>query len=247
MYRLSEMTMESVARLVQDNDRVVGLLPVGSVEPHGPHLPLGTDTMISEGAIEHAVSLLEKEGIVSLVAPSIPYGVTECASGFCGAISMSSQTLTSFVREVVGALLNTGVMHVCVVNNHLEPAHDQSLQSAIAAYPANAASVACPLRKRWARMLTEEFQSGACHAGRYETSIVLATNPGFVTEVYSQLPEVPVSLSDKLSEGITSFREMGLDQAYAGAPAEATKEEGSKTLDILALMIVSHVRESLGC
>ncbi|MBL4633622.1 MAG: creatininase family protein, partial [Kofleriaceae bacterium] len=61
---------------------LVVLLPVGSVEPHGPHMSLATDTVISVGAAEHASLLLEKEKLVPVIAPPIPYGVTDCAAAF---------------------------------------------------------------------------------------------------------------------------------------------------------------------
>jgi len=81
-------------------------------------------------------------------------------------------------------------------------------------------SVACPLTRRWARTLSAEFKSGACHAGQYETAIVLAAAPGLVDEAArAGLPEVPVSLSERIGAGVTSFAAMGLDRAYAGAPA----------------------------
>jgi creatinine amidohydrolase len=108
------------------------------------------------------------------------------------------------------------------------------------------ASVACPLARRWARTLSAEFKSGACHAGRYETSIVLAQAPTLVDmDTARALPEVPVSLSDKLRAGISDFAEMGLTRAYAGAPAEADAGEGAAMLDRLAAMIAGEVLEAL--
>ena len=109
------------------------------------------------------------------------------------------------------------------------------------------ASVACPLTKRWARTLSDEFKSGACHAGRYETSIMLAASPDLVDdEVRAELPEVPVSMSDKLKAGVTDFIDMGLSHAYAGSPAEATADHGNDMLALLATMIKTEVLEALG-
>jgi creatinine amidohydrolase len=106
--------------------------------------------------------------------------------------------------------------------------------------------VACPVTKRWARTLSDEFRSGACHAGCYETSIVMATRPELVKEdVRTTLPEVPISLSDKLKAGVTDFTGMGLARAYSGSPADATLGHGDEQLDLLALMITTEIFEAL--
>ncbi len=221
---------------------LVGLLPVGSVEPHGPHLPLGTDSLISEAACEAAEAGLSRF-CVPVRAPTVPYGVTECARGFAGAVSVPGEVLTAYLRAVIGGLLGEGFVFICVVNNHLEPAHDAAVRAAVTGM---AAGVACPLSRRWGRTLSAEFKHGSCHAGRYESSLILASDPGLVDmEAMRGLPAVPISLAEKLRAGIADFQTMGLDRAYAGSPAEATAEEGRELLGKLAEMIVAEVREGL--
>jgi len=96
------------------------------------------------------------------------------------------------------------------VNNHLEPEHDAAVRAALAGLAAGRASVACPLTRRWARTLSAEFKSGACHAGRYETSLILAAAPGAVDrDAAAALPEIVVSLSEGIKAGKTGFRAMG--------------------------------------
>ncbi len=243
--RLGELTSPAVAALVAGARPVVALLPVGSTEPHGPHLPLATDVIISDAACARAVAALDAAGVTAVVAPAVPYGVTECARGFAGAVSVPAAALTAFLAAVADGLLAQGLRHVCLVNNHLEPAHDAAVR-AVAAGREGRVSVACPLTRRWARTLSAEFKSGACHAGRYETSIVLAATPGLVDDAArAGLPEVPVSLSAQLAAGVTTFAAMGLDRAYAGAPAAATAAEGDEQLARLTEMIVATVGEAL--
>ena len=241
--RLGELTTVELAALVAGPRPVIALLPVGSTEPHGPHLPLATDVLISEAACARAVAGLAAAGVVALIAPAVPYGVTECASGFAGAVTVPGPTLTAFLAAVVDGLLAQGLRHVCLVNNHLEPAHDAAVRAV--ARPGTV-SVACPLTRRWARTLSAEFKSGACHAGRYETSLVLASDPALVDDaVRATLPAVPVSLSQQLAAGVTTFAAMGMDAAYAGTPAEATAAEGAELADRLATMVVTEVLEAL--
>ena len=246
-YDIEKLTTEDFASLVQGEMPVVVMIPVGSVEPHGPHLSLATDMVISHSAAIRAAKILEHEGLIPLIAPSVPYGVTECAKAFKGAISVSSDALTAYLLSAVEGFLANDVEHVCLINNHLEPAHDSAVRAAIADIEPGKASVACPLTKRWARTLSDEFKSGACHAGRYETSIMLAVRPDLVNDdARSQLPEVPISLSDKLKSGVTDFVEMGLKRAYSGTPAQATEKEGNDMLDRLAEMIAAVILEALG-
>ena len=86
MRRLAELTYDEVAAACAAGD-AVAIVPVGSVEPHGPHLPLDTDTTISETCAARAARELEAKGVATVIAPSVPYGVTEYARGFAGAIA----------------------------------------------------------------------------------------------------------------------------------------------------------------
>jgi creatinine amidohydrolase len=241
---LGEMTTEEVRALL-GRPPTAALVPVGSVEPHGPHLPLATDTLIGETAALRACEALAARGIEAVVAPSVPYGVTDFAEGFAGALSVPAEVLTAMLRAIVTRLRTEGFTYVCLVNNHLEPAHDAAVRAAVAGLDGRA-SVACPLSRRWARTLSDEFKSGACHAGEYETSLLLAAAPGAVDRVAAAaLPALSTSLSDGIKAGQTSFRAMGLDRAYTGAPARATARAGEEMLDRLATMIVTEVMEAL--
>lgn len=240
------LTSEGLRALLSGPSPCVALLPVGSVEPHGPHLPLGTDTTISAASAERAAVMLRARGLNAVLAPAVPYGVTRFAEGFAGAVSVAPEALSAYVKAVTEGLLAAGFSHVCVINNHLEPEHDAAVRGSIAGLPRGRASVASPLTRRWARTLSPEFKSGACHAGRYETSIVLCASPGSVDkEAARALPDVAISLSDGIREGRSSFRAMGMDRAYTGAPREASAEEGSEMLDRLAEMIVTEIEECI--
>jgi len=244
---LARHTTASLYSLLDGKKPVVALVPVGSTEPHGPHLGLGTDVVISAAACVRACELLDKKGpLIAVIAPAISYGVTDCAVGFPGAVSIPPDVLTAYVAAVCDGLLAQGLRHVCLVNNHLEPAHDAAIRAVLDGRTGKV-SVACPLTKKWARTLSPEFKSGACHAGQYETSIVMAAAPELVDEATrTTLAPVPISLSEKLEAGIGTFTAMGMELAYAGNPAAATVEEGEQMIQRLAEMVVGEVREALG-
>jgi creatinine amidohydrolase len=239
--KLARMTYEEVAAL--RGATAVAIVPVGSVEPHGPHLPLHTDTLISETCAARAAEVLAKKNVHAVIAPSVPYGVTDYAGGFAGAIGVPAEALTAMLRAIAQRFLAEGFAHVCFVNNHLEPAHDAAVRASIEGLPEGAASVACPLTRRWGRTLSDEFKRGNCHAGRYETSLVLAAN-GRVGD-RSSLPSIETSLADAIKAGKKTFIEIGLERAYTGAPSEATRAEGDSLYERLTAMVVTEIEEGL--
>ncbi|MBE1502001.1 creatinine amidohydrolase [Amycolatopsis lexingtonensis] len=246
MTYFADLTSRQVAAL-PDGDRVpVLLLPVGAVEPHGPHAPLGTDPLISRGMCERAAERLAADDEVHvLVLPEVPYGVTRFATGFAGGVHIGEETLHALLVDIGAALIGQRFRRILLVNNHFEPAHLVTLRRAVEtlnfAYDGRAALLDL-VRRRHAQRLTEEFRSGECHAGRYETSLVLADRPELVDQaVMRTLPHVPVSLASAPSDG--GFLEMGMSEAYCGKPAEATAEEGAETFSTLTDLLVEAIRE----
>ena len=101
--------------------------------------------------------------------------------------------------------------------------------------------------RRWASRLTDEFKSGACHAGRYESSVVMAAAPELVRESLRQgLPGNPASLSAAIRAGKATFEDAGVSEAYCGDPAAATREEGESTVRTLGRIVVDAVVERVG-
>src|ERR1700742_1212649 len=129
---LARHTTASLRALLDDKKPLVALVPIGSTEPHGPHLGLGTDVVISAAACVRACELFAKKGpLGAVVAPAVPYGVTDCAQGFAGAVSIPAPVLTAYLAAICDGLLAQGIRHVCLVNNHLEPAHDAAVRAVL--------------------------------------------------------------------------------------------------------------------
>jgi len=216
---------------LEGREGAVHLLPLGATEPHGPHAPLTTDTIIAVGICVRAADRLFDELDV-FVLPPVSYGVTRYGAEFPGAVSISEETLRSLVTEIAA-----NFERIVLVPAHLEPEQVWTLRD-----------LALPLfditRKERAERLTDEFRAGAGHAGRYETSLVLADRPelvdkGRMRELEAKMIDMPAAIL----AGRTSFVAMGMDQAYAGAPAEATAEEGEQTFAVLTDMLVELIRE----
>ncbi len=228
---------------------LVALLPVGSTEAHGPHLPLSTDVIISEEMSRRAAEKLTARGVDTLVLPPLAYSVTDFSADFPGTVSIRKTTATALICDICVSLYHQGARLIVIANSHLEPEHIASINEAIAAVKeATGRRVAFPdkRRRRWAEKLTEEFRRGDCHAGAYETSLVMRARPELVREaVRDQLERVNISIADKIREGVTTFNEAGATAAYFGSPREATGEEGETSYEALADMLVTATLEML--
>jgi len=245
---LGDLTTEECARLLAGPKPVV-IVPIGSTEPHGPHLPLATDAILATESARRAAEALRRSSIAAVAAPVLAYGVTRYASGFAGAISLSPPLVEQLVREVCAAYRDAGFALVCVVNHHLEPEHVHAITRGVEAARAAAGSVifANQLTPRWGRTLSAEFKRGDCHGGSYETSLLLAANRALVHEdISADLPAVPISLATAIKAGQTTFRQMGIDRAYTGTPADASVAEGDELYEKLTAMVVGEVSEAFG-
>jgi creatinine amidohydrolase len=243
----AELTWTRVQELLDGDRTPVLLFPVGSTEPHGPHSPLSTDPIISMGMCRRAVErLAEDPAIQPLILPPLSYGVTRYTNRFPGVIHVDEDTLHAMIVDILGSLIGQGLRHTVVVNNHFEPEHVQTLHRAMDTVEATHGVVTGYLdltRGYRARKLTDEVRDGGSHAGRYETSLVLAERPELIDrEVLRGLPPVPVNLAELLAAGSKDFTEIGMSQAYNGTPAEATREEGEEMFGVLTDMLIEQMR-----
>jgi len=247
MSELAKLTWpEARARFTPE---AVAFVPIGSTEPHGPHLPLDTDVTIALAQTQAAAAELERAGVATLVLPAVPYGVTYYTDGFEGRVTLRTGTLWAVLEDLVCSLEEQGLRRIVFSNGHLEPAHVNVLRGVALDHAERTATQAQVLfpdntRRRWAATLGAEFQGGDCHAGRYETSIVLAQDGASVRAEAHALAPVAIDLIAKLKAGVRSFAEAGASAAYCGDPAAASAEEGQTHVAALARMLVESVREA---
>ncbi|MEW6523321.1 MAG: creatininase family protein [Bacillota bacterium] len=161
--------------------RVV-VVPIGSTEQHGPHLPVGTDFMVAE-TIAHQVARRTK----CLVTPTIPIGYAHYHTDFPGSLSVSLSTLEAYIMESLSSLIHHGATHILFVNAHggNMPALDQ------VCYRLRRRGIVAATVLWWDVLgtLTPE-SSPAGHGDWIETSMVLSTHPGTVTMEQARMPEV---------------------------------------------------------
>jgi creatinine amidohydrolase len=213
------------------------LLPVGSTEAHGPHLPLNVDVLIAEEVCRRTARRLGQRGVRSVTFPAVPYGLTEFAATFSGTISVRAEAVKRYLEDVLTGIASHGFQRIGVLNHHLEPAHFRVVREvATEASSRTGARIIVPDHRRppFVDQLGAELSHGGSHAGVYETSLVLAIAPKLAREdVRLKLPAVDVDLPARIKAGAKSFLEAGGPEAYFGDPAAASAEEGERLLELL--------------
>src|SRR6476659_6429433 len=114
-----ELSWPAVERLAEAN--AIALLPVGSTEAHGPHLPLSVDVVIAEEVCRRLAKRLEPRDVV--IFPAVAYGLTDFAAAFAGTVSLTADTTRGLLAGVLEGIAKHGFQRIGVINHHLEPAH----------------------------------------------------------------------------------------------------------------------------
>ena len=216
--RLVELDSRSFERRLGSNPLVI--LPVGALEAHGPHLPLGADQIQAE-----ATSLALAERVDGLVAPTIAYGSAPSARRFPGTVSLTMAQLGSHVSGVLGELARSGVRRILVLSGHAERGHMAALREAAEAAAGDHPSARIVVLSDYDfvyELRGKESPATDGHAGLLETSRVLALAPGLVG------PERPVveNRSSPFVPGSPS--EADWPESVVGDTRPSSKELGEK-------------------
>jgi len=242
----ADNTWPTVRAALAGEKPVVAILPCGATEAHGPHLPLSTDVIISESMAHEALAGLAQHGIAAVVLPPLAYAPAEYAEAFAGTITVSAAAATALLLDIARSLRAQGFACLAVANSHFDPANVAMLREAAETIRGLGLPVAFPdfTRRKLAQTLTEEFQSGACHAGQFETSLVLAARADLVDDAArAKLADNPSSLTEAFAKGARTFEEAGGPEAYFGFPRRASATEGRETCRVMAEALTRAVVE----
>lgn len=244
--RLADLTYTEAREAIARG--AVALVPVGATEAHGPHLPIDTDIIIAQETCRRAEEPIRStSGLDALILPPVAYSLTDYAAPFAGTVSIPKDIVVPYLAELVVSASRSGYRAVCLVNGHLEPGHRHALRDAVDRARDRASCpvvIADPGDRRWVARLTDEFRSGVCHAGQYETSLVMAA--GADVRPHRDLPDVQIDLMGGMKAGHANFREMGADDAYFGRPSQASRHEGEQTFGVLSDIVRAVVAEAVG-
>ena len=203
----------------------VALLPVGAIEQHGPHLPLGTDWYI---ASHIAQEMAEQDGL--LLLPGFAVGVSHEHRQFWGTLTVSPVQLTDQAMAVARSLGDHGLRRIVFVNGHgsncgsLDEAARRLREDGIYAFVFN-----------WwqsiATILAELFPDPTAHAGSIETSLMLVIDPNLVREERFNRASESTEWGTYVEGVQVGFDAADFsDQGNVGDPSLADVEKGMRVL-----------------
>ncbi|MBR5251796.1 MAG: creatininase family protein [Oscillospiraceae bacterium] len=188
---LQDLNYRQVEEYLKTSDTII--IPVGSCENHGLHLPLGTDTIVPD----HIAKLIDSRCDV-MIAPSVNYGVTEDLACFAGTVSIGTEGLTNLLQAICDGLYRHGFRHFMILNGH--GGNNAAIQNVGMNMYRKGAYLACLNWWLMAGQINPEWAGG--HGGGEETAAVMAVNPDLIKTEHLTLPEgIKNDLGDSLPYG----------------------------------------------
>ncbi len=238
-FAFHEKTWEEIKELSRSPNSVV-ILPLGTVEQHGPHLPLGTDTFILEGIIVEGCKKSRYKNHI-LILPAIPYGFSHLHARFPGTISIDDTLLKEFIYTVGESVLVMGFKKLLLISwhgGHHSIMHDvayrlkKKFRDSIVVYASIIEMVFDKVK--------DLLEGPVYHADDLETSLMLALNQrvllqkavrdgktsylnNYVSLDFKRKSKVKVPVA------IDEFTQSGV----IGDPTKASRDKGAKILEII--------------
>jgi creatinine amidohydrolase len=208
-------------------ERPLVIIPVGSTEQHGPHLPFSTDTLVASAVATGVAESLSVDGLPVVVAPAVAYGASGEHQDFPGTSSIGSEALVVTLIELVRSLSNWAG-RILFVNGHggNVPALSVAVPRLIGENH-RVSWVPCALPPGDSH--AGDSHAGDSHAGRIETSLMLHLAPELV-----DLDRAAVGNREPLSALLPKLRSSGVravsSTGILGDPTGATPREGARLL-----------------
>ena len=240
IYDLYEMTSPEAAEAITRSRTVV--IPIGSVEQHGPHLPNGTDTMAAELVAREVAERLD-----AVYVPFGPYGVTPIHAGHPGTINLRRETFEALLTDICTELIAMGANTFVLVNWHegniasmnavateLQDRHEAMFVAAQACYTA--------------QRVYREDGGELTHGGGIETLAILAHDPALVkaerageaTRPAGALEMDAMRRSSEVYGFITDVSELA-DDGWYGNPSWATPERAADFAAVVAAGVLEQL------
>ena len=218
-----------------DKEKTIIFLPIGPMEEHGPHLPVGTDYLTARHAASDAIRILnnEKKDLNYILFPAIPLGFCDFNTDFPGSISSNSKTIKNIIFDIGSNLARHEFKYLIICTYHMALGHLRGIYSAIDKLERKY-DIRC--YEPWSpyfyggKIEKNEPKLGfdtskEVHAGFRETSLMKYQYPYLLDESYKELQSIYRNLnSPKIL--IKKFKELGLKNGYVGSPARADTDYG---------------------
>ena len=237
------MTLEEVEEVKKQTD--VAIIPIGSIEQHGLHLPLKTDIFIA-----YEISKLVAKKVPVVIAPPIFYGESSHHIDFPGTISLESSTLIALVKDVAKSLFKHGFKKIVILNAH--GGNAPILQ--VASNEIHQETGAVVILVDWWSIASDEVvkikTSEVFHACEIETSIMLALDPSSVDlkKVVKEIPKSPSKFikfdfpSEPRARMAWRTKEISTS-GVIGDPTKASLEKGKKIIDAVVQRLANLIED----
>lgn len=229
-WRLDELTY----RVVRQRHYEVAVLPIGATEPHGLHIPYGSDAFHVTHVADRCCEAAQRQGANVLLLPTIPYGVDSNLLGFPMAIHVGQPVLDAVVRDIIRSLEHHGVRKVVLFNGHGGNSFKPLLREL---YGKTRAWVG--LVDWWtvfADRYDEIFEHRGDHADESETSIDLALFPELVHLEDADDGATRPSRFEAINRGwvqVTRPWHLVTTNAGVGDPRQASAQKGERAIQIV--------------
>lgn len=224
------------------DDGAVAVLPTGSLEQHGAHLPVGTDSLLAEAVVREAVDRAVADGVPAVAFPAIWTGFSPHHVPLGGTVSLSKETLVALLDDVCASLLGMGFRKVLVVNGH---GGNRPVTALVAGDVGTGQHEADVAELNYTALAEERFRErragetgSAYHAGEFETALMLHLHGELVEMAAArddhEEPATPYSPSDMFSGGPLGMRrtyDFLTDDGVRGDPTLATAETGAAVFE----------------
>lgn len=237
---LAERTWPEVEAAIESGTRTA-IVAVGSVEQHGPHLPLIMDTLAGDELSRRIAGRLDD----ALAAPTIRPGCSGHHMEFPGTITIPAETLMDLIRSYCRSLDAHGFEHIVLVPTHGGNFAPVNTVAPEVAREIDASVIALANLEEKMSLMNEalreagvDYEEPVVHAGAVETAMVMAVNEGLVrTDELEVGHEGEVSVTRLLSEGFRAITENGV----LGDPREGTPEAGEAILEKITTAYVERI------
>jgi creatinine amidohydrolase len=212
----------------------IAVLPVGSFEQHGDHLPLSTDTIVACAIAERIALRYDL-----LLLPPITIACSHEHAGFDGTVSISAKTLYDVIADVRSSLEQRGLRRLLLVNGH---GGNYVLGNVVQEANVGERRMALfPHRDDWTHarkaggLVTDSHED--MHGGELETSILLFVAPDMVRPSYAEADWIASDRTHLHIRGMGPYAPAGL----IGRPSLATRQKGEQVLDDLVASAAAHL------
>jgi creatinine amidohydrolase len=249
--RLAELTSPAIGRLLERPH--VALLPVGSTEQHGPHLPLDVDIRLATALCDEAARAAGPD-IAALVAPPLALGVSEHHMGFPGTLSLDAETFVAVLFQIGRSLVRHGFDRLLIVNGHA--GNVGAIQVASAKLRLEGGARCVLFLSHWSlggkafASVRESLAGGTGHACEYETSLYLHVRPDLVDmdAAVCEPASPPFPGAPPLDLFVAPLFAAALGHDFSGSgvigdPTLASAEKGRLVFDAEAAALAALVRD----